>query len=158
MSKKPKHKPTLNQLFNNLLKEATTMHEARKRRIGKTKKNIMRVKTRLSKASSDLVKGSLERHHVEVILATMICGDCGESYEHIQAMNVWSKCTHENECDNMRLTSQIRGRGMYEFHMDLPVKLQKTTVTTATCAQCIAADISHFNSRLVQQHHYPTLA
>lgn len=126
-----------NQMFHQLLKEVETMGESRKRRIAKTKHNILTVKTKINRQHENLLIGTFVRHHINATVVTEVCGECKNRNKIVKRLEVISK-SHIN--GETKVSNVINSHGMYEFHYDIPITTFDHILYIPVCVDCLLTD------------------
>lgn len=127
----------LEKMFKKLVAQGKTFAEAKKARTGKTALSILR--TRLVNKRRKLVVGSLERHHRAATILTQVCGHCDGEQDIVECIHVWSHSPLKG-IDVSEITATIRGKGMYDFHKDIPLVVVHARTSIAICASCLTKE------------------
>lgn len=140
-----KHKPkSIDSVFHSLLKEGKkesrkkeTFSESKRRRIEKTKKNLMELKFSYDLKGREEVKGTFERHHLLATIARETCGCCGETKDRIRDIYLVRKSTKtgENQKDSL-----INSPGLYKLNADLPIVTMQVREWLPACVKCVVED------------------
>ncbi len=127
----------IGDLLAKMIKEGKTLLESKKARTRKTAISIF--KTKLNNKENKLIIGSLERHHIQAHIELQVCSKCHAEQRVVDFLHVWSK-SPINSNSSTRMTTEILGRGMYDFHHDLPMTVAETKTLIPVCAECVYID------------------
>jgi hypothetical protein len=126
--------------FNALFEEAKVSYgESRKRRTARTRSNILLLKEDYHRQHEAIAIGAMRRHVLIAVVTTERCAGCHESTDHVDDMKVWSHATNPKS-DKREITARVTTAGMYDFHQDLPITINRRTKYIARCASCLIKD------------------
>jgi len=125
--------------MDKLIAQATTFAESKKRRVRRTTKNLLNVKNKINSQLEKIILGTLERDHIQAHVQVVTCSKCKGTQKHVDFLHVWSHSTIESNSSN-RMTTEIKTRGMYDFHRDLPIKIIEDVRFVPVCAECLYLD------------------
>lgn len=131
--------------FDDLFKEAHEQAVERKAVSNRkgvtrhTRNNIMKLKHQVNERIDKLANGAMTRVCMTAEIITEVCGECHEENYCVGPMQVWSKSVARGT-DQHKLTARVDTHAMYEFHKDLPIRLQRKRKLVPRCAHCLIED------------------
>ena len=111
-----------------------TLAKSRKRRVEKTKNNILQVKERLSKEADLVLMKSSFKKFIQSTVVQQTCTECGNETSYAGDSYVINEDKHGNHYIGQRLNNRM----LFDLNLtDTDVQIVYTNLTTPRCHNCL---------------------